>query len=342
MVRVLTLLSVALTIMMPTPFTAQAAPNRTPMHGFPVTVTDDHGFRIHLTAPPRRIVTLDPRDTELLFAIGAEKRIVGDGSKYAEGATGVTTKFKFPSQWPSRFGRDYPTRSKELPHVEGGCCGTDFNLETLQSLRPDLVVAPYSQTELPTFQKMRDLGMKVLIIDPSNVRGIFKDLSLLGKVTGNGKGANIVASRLKAGLASLKTRLRAVHSRTRVYYEIDATNPVQPYTVGRGTFMDEGIKLAGGNNVADAITSCSGTLCYPQISLEQLVRFNPQVIVLGDAAYGTTSADVKARGGWDAITAVASGNIYPFNDELISRAGPRFVIGLTTLAKLLHPSAFKK
>jgi len=73
-----------------------------------------------------------------------------------------------------------------------------------------------------------------------------------------------------------------------------------------------------------------------------LVRLDPQIILLGDAAYGTSAADVKARGGWETISAVKSGKIYPFDDELISRAGPRIVVGIKALAKDIHPQAFRQ
>lgn len=314
---------------------------------FPITVVDDHGNRVRIAHRPKRIVSLDPRDTETLFALGLESRVVGDGGKYVEGAAGITDAagkprdFRYPSEWPSKLGRNYPVRSLQLPHVEGGCCGVDFNLETVESLQPDLVIAPYSQTEAPVFQKMRDLGMTVLIVDPANLKGILHDISLLGRATGATGTASRLVAVLRRQITSLRARTARVR-RPRVYYEIDATNPTQPYTAGPGTFIDEGMSVAGGKNVADTVTSCSGTLCYPQFSLEALVHLNPQIIILGDAAYGESRAKVEARGGWNTISAVKTGKIFPFDDELISRAGPRIAIGLNRLAKLIHPELFRK
>lgn len=347
MKRFLLVIPLLLVTFLPRPGIASArVPTRA--HAFPVTITDDHGNRVRLTSAPKHIVSLDPRDTETLFALGLESRVVGDGSKYAEGATGVTDAagkpraFKYPSEWPSKWGRDYPIRSLALPHVEGGCCGVDFNLETITSLQPDLVLAPYSQTELPVFQKLRDLGMKVIILDPSTVKGILHDISLVGKATGSSKHAATVVAAMKHQLSALRTRVAKVRTHPRVYYEIDATNKTQPYTAGPGTFIDEGIRLVGGRNVADGVTSCSGTTCYPQFSLEALVQLNPQVIVLGDAAYGTSPAEVKSRAGWETMSAIKTGKIYPFDDSLISRAGPRIIIGLTKIARLVHPELFRR
>jgi iron complex transport system substrate-binding protein len=339
------LVSFLCALLVATGITAQTAVAHTHLSksaAFPVTIVDDHGTKVHLTKAPQRIVSLDPRDTETLFAVGAEAKVVGDGGQYVEGAAGISRAFKYPSEWPSNWGRDYPVRSKTLPHVEGGCCGTHFNVETITSLHPDLVVAPYSKTELDTFQQLRDVGFKVVILDPGNLKQILGDITLAGKFTGNRAKATKVVGEMKAQLASVKRAARRAKKTPRVYYEIDATNPTQPFTAGPGTFIDEAIHLVHGQNVADAASTCSGTLCYPQFSLEALVRLDPQIILLGDAGYGTSPADVKARGGWETINAVKSGKIYPFDDELISRAGPRIVVGIRGLAKAIHPEVFKK
>jgi iron complex transport system substrate-binding protein len=100
--------------------------------------------------------------------------------------------------------------------------------------------------------------------------------------------------------------------------------------------MDQLITLAGGKNVGAGLTSS-----WAQISVEELLAQNPDFILLGDAAYGTTVDQVKAREGWDKIKAVQDGNIFAFNDDLVSRAGPRLVQGLEELAKTIHPELFK-
>jgi iron complex transport system substrate-binding protein len=305
---------------------------------FPVTIVDDLHNTVRLTQRPNRIVSLDPRDTETLFALNLESRVVGDGGKDVEGAAGISRDFK-PSEWPSSWGRDYPVKAKALPHVEGGFGNTPFDLEKIESLRPDLIISLNS--DLPSLQKLRSLGFKVIVLDPANIKGILHDITLVGKATGAVKQAAAVTATMKNEEKATLTKVARVSSHPRVYYEIDATNPTEPFTAGPGTFIDEAIRLAGSRNVADSVTSCSGTTCYPQFSLESLVKLDPQVIVLGDAAYGTTATSVKARAGWETISAVKSGRIYPFDDELISRAGPRIMIGLRQLARLIEPKAFR-
>ena len=124
--------------------------------------------------------------------------------------------------------------------------------------------------------------------------------------------------------------------RPTVYYELDGTDPSKPYTAGPGSFVDALIARAGGANIGATLSSQ-----YAQISLEQLLVANPDLILLGDSAYGTTPESVKQRSGWGGLTAVKNGNIFPFDDNLVSRPGPRLVDGLEALAKLLHPDLFK-
>jgi iron complex transport system substrate-binding protein len=306
---------------------------------FPVTIVDDRGNQIRIARTPQRIISLDPRDTETLFALGLEAKVVADGSQYAEGAAGFSRNFKFPSEWPSRLGRDYPVASKQLPHIEGGFGTTPFDLEKIESLSPDLILSLNSDQQ--TLQKMSELGLKVIVIDPANIKGILHDIALVGKATGTIHQAAVVRATMSGQMTAVRAHLTHIGRRPTVYYEVDATNPAQPITVGPGTFIDEAIRLAGGKNAAAGVTTCSGTTCYPAFSLEALVKLNPSIIVLGDSNYGTSPDSVKARGGWSTISAVQNGKIYPFDDDLLSRAGPRISIGLAKLAKLIHPEAFR-
>jgi iron complex transport system substrate-binding protein len=94
--------------------------------------------------------------------------------------------------------------------------------------------------------------------------------------------------------------------------------------------------MAGGQNVGSVLKSP-----YGQISSEELLVQNPDVILLGDSAYGVTAESLTKRAGWEKIKAVQDGKIFPFDDNLVSRPGPRMVDGLETIAKLLHPELFK-
>jgi iron complex transport system substrate-binding protein len=119
-----------------------------------------------------------------------------------------------------------------------------------------------------------------------------------------------------------------------VYYELDATDPNAPYTSGPGTFVDLLIKSAGGENFGAGLSRE-----WVQVSVEELLSRQPDVIVLGDYTYGGVTAEqVRARAGWDALTAVQQNKVFTFDDNLVSRPGPRLVDGLEAMAKLLHGS----
>ena len=133
----------------------------------------------------------------------------------------------------------------------------------------------------------------------------------------------------------MKARIRAVTVRPRVFYEVDPTL----YTAAQGTYIDSMIALSGGTNIAAAIKTP-----YPQLSNETVIADDPQYIILGDSkpfAGGVTVARVVARPGWSVISAVKEHRIYPFDDDLASRPGPRIVLGIEAMAHLLHPEAFK-
>jgi iron complex transport system substrate-binding protein len=117
----------------------------------------------------------------------------------------------------------------------------------------------------------------------------------------------------------------------RVFYELDATQKI--YTAADSSFLAEMITLAGGEPIT------TGSTTNFEIPLEKLVTADPELILLGDAAYGTTAAAVKARNGWAGMTAVKGGAIVAVDDVIISRPGPRLVDGLRALALAIHPDA---
>jgi iron complex transport system substrate-binding protein len=121
-------------------------------------------------------------------------------------------------------------------------------------------------------------------------------------------------------------------TRPLVFYELDATEPTKPWTAGPGTFVDQLIARAGGTNLGGSLDGA-----WVQISQEVLILDDPDIILLGDSAYGITSEQVAARAGWENLKAVTNGQVYPFDDNLVSRPGPRLVDGLIEFARILHP-----
>ena len=277
----------------------------------PIALTDGLGRQVSLDAPAQKIVSLSPPVTEMLFAVGAGEQVIGRDTF-----------------------SDYPESAKALPDI-GGSFGK-YNLETIVSLAPDLIIAGEINTP-ELVQSLEDLGLKVYYLaNPSNLDGTFAALQTLGTLSGHAKEADRLVADLRSRVDALQTALKDVSNKPTVYYELDATDPAKPYTPGPGTFYTALIETAGGVNIG---ASLSGE--WAQIGLEALLTTDPDLILLGDAMWGITPESVAQRPGWDALTAVKEGHVLPFDDNLIARIGPRQVDGLEALARILHPEAFK-
>ena len=291
----------------PPPPTTTAAPRPTATVPAPtatsapaVTVIDDLGKSLTFVKPPERIVSIAPSVTEILFAIGAGNRVVG--------VSDFTT---------------YPPEAAKLPAVGG----MPLNYEKVVSLKPDLVIGA-DTTSADDISKMTSLGLKVLVINKTDLEGIFGDIELIGKAAGVQSAAADLASSMRKDLAALKTEIAAAKTKPRVFVELDETL----YTVGPGSFIQPLIELAGGANIAADAKSA-----YPQFSVEQVIARDPEIILLADAAYGMTSDTVRARQGWDKIAAVKNNAVFPVDSDTISRPGPRIVKALRQMASLIHP-----
>lgn len=259
-----------------------------PTPSFPVTVTDFQGRRVTIATRPERIVSIGPSNTEFLFALGVGERIV------------AVDDFS-----------DEPAEAKAKDKVGG----VRVNLEKVVSLRPDLVVSVKFSDG--TLERLAAQSLAVLVVDPQGVGDVPETARLLGQAIG-ADGARL-AREIVDGLGRVKQR-GAELKKKRVFHELDASDPTKPFTVGPGSFVHDLIEMAGGINVAARASSP-----YPQLSAEEIVRTDPEVIVLADAAYGVTVEQVLARPGWSAITAVRSRRVVPVDANLMSRPGPRVV-----------------
>jgi iron complex transport system substrate-binding protein len=286
---------------------AQASPSATsspvPTASFPLTLTDDEGGTLTLPAAPVLIVSLSPAHTEIAFALGAGDKVV------------ATTDFD-----------DYPPEVKSLPHVatyEG------VDVEKVVGLRPDLVLAGGNGFTKPdAVTKLRSLHIAVLVTYAKDVAGVLQDIRLIGQAIGEPAKAADLAASMRAGIDQIAAATATLpHPRT--FYELDATKEI--YGPAPNSFVAEMVSLAGGEPIT------TGNPAVFSIPLEKLVAADPQVIVLGDANFGTTPAVVKARPGWGGMTAVKAGAIMPVDDTTITRPGPRLVEGLRVLALAIHP-----
>ena len=273
--------------------------------GVALEVIDATGATVALNAPARRIVSLAPNATELLFAAGAGDRVVGVLS---------------PADWPPEAAR--------LPRV-GDARALD--LERIVALKPDLAVAwPYASPA--QVERLRSIGIPVYISDPRTPEAIADDIERLGVLSGRAETAARAATTLRARLAALRERERAAE-RVRVFYEI-WTQPL--YTIGGGHLITAAIDLCGGENVF-----AQQALPAPQVSVEAVLAARPDVIVAG-ADGAVRPAWLDAWAAWRDLPAVTRDNLFVVDANLLHRAGPRFIEGAEQLCAALDQARARR
>jgi len=267
-----------------------------------VTVTDDSGTIIRLGARPTRIVSLTPSNTEILFALGLDREIVG-----------VTRYCDFPAA----------ARSKE----KIGDLNLDY--EKIVALQPDLVLAVGSM-QAEAIGRLRSLGLKVMVLNPMDLASTMAAIQKVGRVTRRDAAARKLIAGMERRLAEVRRCLAglAEADRPRVFVEI-WMDPVM--TAGPGTFTAELVQLAGGRDIA------SDAKPWSPFSQELILTRNPQVII----SQCGSAAQILKRAGWGNVDAVRHAWVHDVDQNIFSRPGPRLVDALEVMARLLHPERFK-
>ena len=288
------------------PQTASSAPSAA---AYPLTLTDDAGRQVTLTAEPERIVSLAPSNTEIVCALDACDRLVG------------VTDYD-----------DYPAEVADIPDV---VIFAVVDIELVVDADPDLILAAGNEfTPSAAITELTDLGYPVLVLYPESLEEVLDNIELIGEA--------INARDQADGLtAEMEDRIQAVTdavggaTRPRTFYEVGVFEGAI-YTAGKDSFLASVITVAGGDPITgDPLTT--------SIALEDLLVADPELILLGDAAYdpSVTPEAVAARQGWGVISAVQNARVVVMlEDPVITRPGPRIVDGLDALARAIHPERF--
>lgn len=283
-----------------------------------LSVIDDEGYTTTFTSIPQRIISLAPSNTQILFAIGLGDKVVG-----------ITDYDHYPYNFTAWI------EAGNITSIGGF---STPNKETIASLSPDLILAtPINDPDVVT---LRDLGYKVLVLNPNDVGGVLSDISLVGKAAGADQDAASLVDSLSSQISAIEAKIASANlPKPKVYYEV-WTPPLM--SAGNGSFINDVILKAGGINIFG-----SESQQYPSVSSETVVQSNPDVIMLptemantGEAPFYGSVADVKARPGWSTISAVENDRVIIVSGDLFAEAGPRIAEQIAVAAEAFYPELF--
>jgi iron complex transport system substrate-binding protein len=270
------------------------------------TTRDMLGRDVELAAPPRRIVSLVPSVTEILYALNAESLLVG-----------VTDFCNFPPE------------ARRRPKVGGMVAPS---LEAIVALRPDLVIATNEGTREDTFTQLSRVGVPVYLVAAHHVADATSLMRRLGALTGREGAAGPLVARLEQRIEAVKERVRPL-ARPRVLYVLWPEPLIVP---GREAIVTELIGLAGGQSL-----TADDADAWPRYSLEAAVARQPEVILLANHGAGTGAVAAEKWQRLASLPAIKAGRLHSVNGDLMHRYGPRLVDGLEQLARAIHPEAFR-
>ncbi|MBQ1274090.1 MAG: ABC transporter substrate-binding protein [Cellulosilyticum sp.] len=269
---------------------------------YPVTVTDSYGEQVTLETEPERIVSVAPAITEMVYALDAEDKLVGR-TDYC----------------------DYPEEVSEIESV-GAIIPPD--IEKIMSLEPDLVITSTHFDE-ENAEKLRQIGIPVIeLFEEFNVEGVYDMLETLGVVLNKQEVADDIVEDMKTTISEVQKKVAGLEEPT-VYYVV-GYGEYGDFSAPENTFVGQLIKLAGGKDIVPASDSWS-------YSLEALLEADPDIIIVrkGDKEGFMTTP------GYNQLTAVKENHVYEIDNNLLDRQGNRNAEGVLTLAKIIHPEAFK-
>lgn len=272
-----------------------------------VVVTDRLGRSIAFPRPPRRIISLSPSTTELLFAIEGGSALVGATSNC-----------------------NYPPQALSVQRIGGGTL-EGISREILVGLEPDLVLCKWDSHK-PLIPLLEQLGIPVIALGPETLDELFGEARLLGRVTGHVSEADVLIGAMSARLATLVARVKTIplENQRSVFYEV-WDDPLM--TAGPQSFIGEIIRLGHMRNIfSDA------EVRYPKVSAEAVLARNPDVILAPSTHGEKVEFDrLASRPGWSSLTAIERRQVFLIDGDQISRCGPRLLDALEQMLNAVYP-----
>jgi iron complex transport system substrate-binding protein len=268
-------------------------------------VADEAGRRVRLPTHIDRIVSLAPNLTEIVYAVGAGDRLVGD-TEYC----------------------DYPGEAKGLAKI-----GDTIHpsIERIIALKPQVVLVS-TASQLEAFTKQLDeQKIAVYVTNPRSLEEVFRSIATLGDLFGKHEQADTLVSNLRRRTAAVEAKIQGTKP-VNVFYQVSG-EPL--YTIGRESYLTDLVRRAGGNSVTADVPGG-----FPRYSDEAALAARPDAIILPSGG-SMGSANSTAAASLKNSPAVLNNRVYKINDDHLSRPGPRLVDGLEEIARALQPEAFK-
>lgn len=261
----------------------------------------------------KRIVSLAPSNTEILYALGAQDRIV------------AVTRYC-----------DFPDEANKKPRIGGWL---DINDELVKSFNPDLILtSTFVQNKITS--RYKKSKMNIVALMPTTLKGVFDSILKIGKLVGKEKEANKLADSMKNKFSEIENTIKQqsiknkkIKNKPRVYIE----EWHKPPTVS-GNWVPSLVKIAGGD-----YSLIKAGVHSKEVTTNQIQKYDPEVMIISICGMADRAPKewITNREGWEKLSAVKNDKVYVFDDSLLNRPGPRLVIGTEKLAEVIHPDVFK-
>jgi iron complex transport system substrate-binding protein len=277
---------------------------------FPVTIDDGNGQKVTINENPEKIVSLLPSNTEISYALGLGKEIVGvsDFDNYPEDA---------------------------LKKEKVG--GQQINVEKIISLSPQLVLANPT-IKMEGLQQIKDAGITVLVVnDAENFKQVYQSIEMIGKATGESQKAEDLIADMKGKMKDIQEKAKKIKTTDQKKVFVEVVPEPEIYTAGKNTFIDEILTIIHAKNVAKDLDG------WAMVNDEAVVKMNPDIILTTFGFYVKDPVGkVLSTKGWQEISAVKNKQVIDVNSDRVTRPGPRLVEGVEDIAKAVYPDIFAK